>query len=161
MNKLVFGILLLFSLTGLAKDIGYYPSADPIQQLNESTVKARNEGKYILIISGGDWCRWCHVLDDYLNSNEEIYNKLTNSFILMKVYFGEENYNEAFFAQLPEANGAPHFWVLNANKEILLSQNAGVFEKGRNGYSDEVFTLFIDAIEEFKSKKQRQLDNSD
>ena len=154
MKKLIFITLFLFSLNGLAQDIGYDPSADPFEQLAESALQAKNEGKYILIISGGDWCHWCHVLDKYLDSNEEIYQKLTNSFVIMKVYFGDENYNEKFFSKLPESNVAPHFWVLNSNKEILLSQYASVFEKGRSGYSDEVFVMFIDAIEKFKSSRQ-------
>jgi thioredoxin-related protein len=152
MQKLVFLALFLFSLTTIASDLGYDPSADTLKQLNES---AKNEGKYILVISGGDWCRWCHVLEDYLNSNEEIYKKLTDSFVLMKVYSGYDSPNKAFFSQLPESNVAPHFWILNSNKEILLSQYTHVFEKGRSSYSDEVFTLFIDSIEKYKSNNQR------
>lgn len=159
MKRLVFSILLLYSLNGFARDIGYDPSADPFMQLHESAIKAKDEGKYILVISGGDWCRWCHVLDDYLKSNEVVYEKLTNTFVPMKVYFGEENYNETFFSKLPTSNVAPHFWILNSDKEVLLSQNVFVFEKGRNSYDDEVFITFIDAIEEHKSKRLRSPEN--
>ncbi|WP_413663582.1 thioredoxin family protein [Microbulbifer sp. EKSA008] len=152
MKKLAFFCFLLFSCSCIAKDIGYDPLADPFQQIDESAIQAKKENKYILVISGGDWCRWCHVLDDYLSSNKKIYNDLKNSFVLMKVYLGDKNYNDEFFSQLPESKGAPHFWVLNANKEVLLSQNTSVFEKGRNSYDDEVFTKFINLIEEHKSK---------
>ena len=38
---------------------------------------------------------------------------ITNdTFVVMKVCVGDENYNELFFSQLPQARGAPHFWII-------------------------------------------------
>jgi hypothetical protein len=155
MNKFAWFWLLILTVFSLkAQDIGYDPSKDPFLQLEESIAVARDQGKYVLVISGGDWCRWCHVLDNYLNENEAINNKLTETFVVMKVYWGEENSNEAFFSKLPRSNVAPHFWIINSDREVLLSQYAHVFEKGKKTYSDEIFIQFIDAIETFKSKKE-------
>lgn len=101
LNKLLLFCVLIVSFSCGAKDIGYDPKADPFHQLEESAKIAKAEHKYILVVSGGDWCRWCHVLDDYLNTNKPIYDNLRNSFVFMKVYLGDKNYNDEFFSQLP------------------------------------------------------------
>jgi hypothetical protein len=150
--------LALFSLSCMAKNIGYDSSKDPFVQLEEAAQLAKKENKLVLIISGGDWCRWCHVLDDYLNSNKNIYEDLKETFVIMKVYLGDENYNEEFFSQLPEAIGAPHFWVASSEMKIIHSQETSVFEQGRNSYSASSFNKFIKYFNKYKSNNVRKID---
>jgi len=61
-----------------------------------------------------------------------------------KVYVGGENKNTAFFARLPEAAGAPHFWVVSATGEVLASQNTLPLEDGAKSYDPKAFLAFID-----------------
>lgn len=129
--------------TAEAAKLGYDPAADAFGQYHEAIATAEAQGKLVLIIAGGDWCRWCYVLDRFLSRNDEVRAQLEDAFIVMKVYVGDENYNEDFFAQLPRAYGAPHFWIVSPDRVVLASQSTGALERGRNGYDKAAFLDFI------------------
>ena len=95
------------------KDIGYDPRANAFEQLDSAVAKAAAEDKLVLLISGGDWCIWCHYLAAFLERENALDAALHEVFVVQKVYVGDENMNKEFFARLPKAAGAPHFWVLS------------------------------------------------
>lgn len=137
-------LLLCIAQSGLAEDLGYDPSADPFEQYHAAIARAQREHKLVLVIAGGDWCRWCHVLERFVANDTEVEARLHETFVVMKVYVGFENYNELFFSQLPPAKGAPHFWIISPDKEVLASQSTGGFEAGKRGYDKQAFLRFID-----------------
>ena len=136
--------LLLLSSLSCAADLGYDPQADPFEQYQEAVSQAAAANKLVLIVAGGDWCRWCHVLNRFVSSNEDVAAKLDDTFVVMKVYVGPGNFNEMFFSQLPQAYGAPHFWIVSPEREVLASQSTAKLEKGRSTYDKASFLAFID-----------------
>jgi Protein of unknown function, DUF255 len=128
----------------LAATLGYDPQADPFEQYHDAIARARSDNKLVLVIAGGDWCRWCHVLNSFVKRNADVERGLEETFVVIKVYVGDENYNEDFFSQLPQARGAPHFWIISPDRDVLSSQSTGAFEHGRNGYDKGEFLAFID-----------------
>ena len=126
-----------------AANLGYDPQADPFEQYHDAIAAAKAEGKLVLVIAGGDWCRWCHVLNKFVKSNDDVRERLDDAFVVMKVYIGDENYNEMFFSQLPAARGAPHFWIVSPDKQVLASQSTGAFERDKKGYDKGEFLDFI------------------
>jgi hypothetical protein len=130
--------------TARAADIGYDPQADALQQLDSAVAAAAADGKLVLLVSGGDWCVWCHYLAAFLEREHAIDGALHQVFVVAKVYVGDENPNREFFARLPEAAGAPHFWVLSGKGEVLASQNTLALEDGDKSYDRAAFTAFID-----------------
>lgn len=127
-----------------AASLGYDPQADPFDQYHEAIERARTDGKLVLIIAGGDWCSWCHRLDRFIERNGEVRRALDETFVTIKVYVGDENYNELFFSQLPPARGAPHFWIVSPQRDVLASQSTGVLEQGKRGYDKQAFLSFIE-----------------
>jgi hypothetical protein len=127
----VLSVLLLLGACGRAHDLGYDPFADPFQQLEDATIRARADGKHILIVAGGDWCRSCHVLDDFLKENTDVTQLLDETFVLVKVYIGQEAPERPFFSRLPEVVAVPHFWVLSTDGTPLASLNVGGMETMR------------------------------
>jgi thiol:disulfide interchange protein len=126
------------------KDIGYDPHANAFEQLDSAVAKAAAEDKLLLLISGGDWCIWCHYLAAFLERETAIDEALHDVFVVQKVYVGDENMNKEFFAVLPQAAGAPHFWVLSQKGELLASQNTLPLEDGDKSYDRAKFSAFID-----------------
>lgn len=126
------------------EDLGYDPKADPFEQYHEAIALAEQQNKLVLVIAGGDWCRWCHVLDRFVSNDAEVHARLEETFVVMKVYVGFDNYNDLFFSQLPEAKGAPHFWIISPDKQVLSSQPTGSLEANKKGYDKEAFLRFID-----------------
>ncbi|MDH5633940.1 MAG: thioredoxin family protein [Gammaproteobacteria bacterium] len=125
-----------------AGDIGYDHKADPFQQLNLATRQAQDEKKLVLVISGGDWCKWCHILSDYLKKDAALMARLKEVFVISKIYIGPKNPNQQFFSQLPQLPGVPGFWVLSATGEVLAAKNTGELESG-DSYSRKLFLEFI------------------
>ena len=132
------------------KGLGYDPKADPFVQYHEAVAQAQAQNKLVLIIAGGDWCHWCHALNKFVHHNDDVETALNDTFVVMKVYVGDENYNEFFFSQLPQARGAPHFWIIAPDRNVLSSQSTSSFER-KGGYDKHEFLEFID-----RWKKQRQ-----
>ena len=65
----------------------YDPSRNPANDLELAVSRATAEDKRILIQVGGDWCFWCHILDEYIKSEKEISVALDRDFLILKVNF--------------------------------------------------------------------------
>lgn len=126
------------------KDIGYDPLANAFEQLDAAVATAAAENKLVLLISGGDWCSWCHYLAAFLERERPLDVALHEVFVVQKVYVGDENMNEEFFARLPKAAGAPHFWVLSSTDEVLASQDTLPLEDGAKSYDRSKFKAFVE-----------------
>ena len=137
--------LISIASTGVAQsDIGYDPDADPSALLHAAEGQAAADGKFVLVVAGGDWCIWCHYLHAFLDDNADIDRALEDTFVVVKAYYGDNADNSAFFAKLPKAAGYPHFWVLDSDGEVLVSQNTLPLEDGDKSYDREHFLDFID-----------------
>jgi thioredoxin-related protein len=126
------------------KDIGYDARANAFEQLDAAVAKAAADDKLLLLISGGDWCIWCHYLAAFLEREKALDTALHDVFVVQKVYVGSENMNAEFFARLPKAAGAPHFWVLSRTGELLASQDTLPLEDGDKSYDRGKFSAFVD-----------------
>jgi hypothetical protein len=142
MATLVAALMIAWSAS--AATLGYDPQADPFDQYHDAIERARKDHKLVLVVAGGDWCRWCHVLNSFVTRNADVERGLEETFVVVKVYVGDENYNQDFFSQLPQARGAPHFWIVSPDRHVLSSQSTGAFEHGSNGYDKSEFLAFID-----------------
>jgi len=126
------------------KDIGYDAKANAFAIREAAVAQAAAEDKLVLLISGGDWCIWCHYLAAFLDRETDLDTSLHDVFVVAKVYVGDENQNQDFFATLPKAAGAPHFWVLSSSGELLASQDTLPLEDGAKSYDRDKFRAFID-----------------
>jgi thiol:disulfide interchange protein len=134
------------------KDIGYDPRADAFAQLDSAVAAAKAEDKLVLLVSGGDWCIWCHYLAEFLERQPALDEAMHAVFVVQKVYVGEDNLNKEFFARLPKAAGAPHFWVLSASGELLASQDTLPFEDGNKSYDAKKLMAFVEQWREHSSR---------
>jgi thioredoxin-related protein len=109
----------------------YSATSDAESDLNYAVSLATQQNKRILMLVGGDWCIWCRSFDKFINTTKpEIGEYLHDNFVLLKVYYGRENYNQKFFSGFPKIIATPHFFVLESNGTTLLSQGSAEFEKG-------------------------------
>ena len=118
------------------------PLRDPAKDVKEAVEEAKRTNKRIILDVGGDWCIWCHRLDAFIESNNEIKTFLNKNFIVVKINFSKENNNEKFLSKYPEIQGYPHFFVLEKDGKLLHSQNTGELEQDK-GYSYEKMMAFL------------------
>lgn len=141
-------LLLIFSisLSSQTKDVErtnkFDPNKNPFEDLKIATQLATETNKRIILDVGGEWCIWCHRLDDFIDSNENIKQIITEKFIVVKVNYSKENKNEKFLSKYPQIDGYPHFFVLEKDGKLLHSQNTGLLEKDKD-YDPEKFMAFL------------------
>ena len=134
--------VLCFSHAGRAET--FDPKRDPAKDLDAGVVQARQTHKKILLDVGGEWCIWCHRLDDFIAGEQTLHQYMAEHYVVIKVNFSEENPNKTFLSRFPAIDGYPHLFVLDQDGKLLHSQSTGAFESGK-GYSAA-------AIEEFLRK---------
>lgn len=125
-----------------ALSASFDPARDPVADLETAKVEAKRGGKRILLDVGGEWCSWCHILDDFIAGDSEIRRFRDANYVWVKVNYSEENENQAFLSQFPEIKGYPHLFVLDNDGKLLHSQFTGELEKGK-GYDRGKFFDFL------------------
>lgn len=121
----------------------YDDQRDPFKDAVAAIKLAKDSNRNVLIEIGGNWCTWCHKMDDFLAKNPDIYQELHNKFVLLKINVSDSNENEAFMKALPPVLGYPHMYVSNSSGKMLLSKDTGEFlEQGQ--YSREAWLSFIE-----------------
>ena len=110
----------------------YNETADPAADVQRAIEEA--DGRHILLEVGGDWCVWCKILDKYLEDNTDVREAFGESFMIVKINFSREHPNTEFLGGFPEAEGYPHFYVLDSDGGLLASQGTAELEEGK-GYN--------------------------
>ncbi|MEM7336870.1 MAG: thioredoxin family protein, partial [Chloroflexota bacterium] len=95
----------------------YDPERDPTADIDTAVTRAQAENKNIMLIVGGEWCPWCHILEDYLETNQTVADLVLDNYLIVKINVSLENENVAFMETLPEVAGYPHLFVLDQSGE--------------------------------------------
>lgn len=120
----------------------YDPKRNAFQDGRDAIKLAKETNRRILIEVGGDWCKWCHILDRFLNKNPDIKKQLHQTFVFLKVNVSDENYNDEFLKVFPQPLGYPHMYVTERNGNLLLSKDTADFFINRK-YSVKKFKSFF------------------
>ena len=136
---LVVALLLAVPYTPVKK---YDPDRNADKDIKDAIVEAQRTGKRILLEVGGDWCHWCHIMDDYFDKNPKLTAARDNNFITVKINFSPQNENEKVLSKYPKIPGYPHLIVLDTNGMLLQSQNTSELEQGQS-YNLQKFTDFL------------------
>ncbi|REL31052.1 thioredoxin family protein [Thalassotalea euphylliae] len=153
--KYVIATLLMVSILGFSGAVAaqekselplyskvYDDKRDPFKDAVAAIKLAKASNRNVLIEIGGNWCTWCHKMDAFLEKNPDIYNKLHQEFVILKVNVSDSNENEAFMKGLPPVLGYPHMYVSTAAGKMVLSKDtAELQEDGK--YSRENWLSFI------------------
>ncbi|HEX2997709.1 MAG TPA: thioredoxin family protein [Anaerolineales bacterium] len=122
----------------------YDPTRNPTEDLKQAVAIAQNENKRIILELGGDWCIWCKHMDDFYAAHSDLLQFRAEHYVLVKVNVSEENMNETFLSQFPEAAGYPHIYILDRDGTLLHSQNTAELEDGADSYVLDVFMAFLE-----------------
>jgi thiol:disulfide interchange protein len=108
------------------------PSRNARKDIADAVAKAQKTHQRILLDIGGEWCIWCHRLDDYFAQNAELDKLREANFIWLKINFSPENENRELLSAYPKIPGYPHIFVLDENGHLLHSQNTGELEADKS-----------------------------
>jgi thiol:disulfide interchange protein len=121
---------------------GYDPARDAFSDGRNAIQLAASTNRKVLIEVGGDWCAWCHVLDQFLQSNQDVQQQLHDTFVMLKVNVSDSNDNAEFLKAFPKPLGYPHMYITDNSGKILWSQDTAEFlQQGK--YSRQRMLAFI------------------
>jgi len=120
----------------------YDPERDPFIDGKAAIELATKTQRRILIEVGGDWCKWCHILDAFIKSDPQIENALHSTFVVLKVNVSDVNLNEKFLSAFPKTLGYPHMYVAESDGHVIHSQDTAEFLVNKK-YSKQQFIRFL------------------
>jgi hypothetical protein len=119
------------------------PQRNPFDDVNAALEQARRERKNVLLDLGGDWCIWCHRLEEFIATHPELAELRANHYVTVRIFISDSDAtNMDFLEQLPSFAGIPHLYVYNARGELLCSQPTEPFEVGES-YDFEKIHAFL------------------
>ena len=126
-----------------AYSVIYDPARDPFADGHAAIKLAKQTNRRVLIELGGDWCKWCHVMDRFFEDNPDIKARLHETFVMLKINVSDANGNEKFLASFPKPLGYPHMYIAEKNGNLLKSKDTADFLVNGH-YSREAFLAFFD-----------------
>ena len=144
---ILFGITLLVTASAAAQSAHmpvtkYDPKRDAARDIDEAVAEAKRTNRRILLEVGGEWCSWCHILDEFFDAHPDLTALRDKNFVTVKINFSDENPNKEVLARYGPINGYPHIFVLDSDGKFLHSQGTGVLESGRS-YDMEKMNNFL------------------
>ncbi len=130
----------------------YDESFNPLEQIDQTLVKAKTEGKFVVCQVGGNWCPWCLRFADFAAKDTAVSKVIDDNFVLIHVNYnprkseGEAKAQQA--AQMmkrlgnPSRFGYPVFVVLDHEGKVIHTQDSSFLEEGQ-GYSQEKVLRFF------------------
>lgn len=119
------------------------PARDGAADIAAAVTEANRTGKRVLMDVGGEWCIWCHRMDEFFDEHASLRRLRDANFVMVKVNFSEENKNEALIASYGTVAGYPHIFVLESDGKLLHSQDTGLLEDGKKSYNLGKYTAFL------------------
>jgi thiol:disulfide interchange protein len=121
---------------------GYDPERNPFDDSRAALALAKSTDRLVMIEVGGGWCRWCLVLDNFMQKNTVVRKRLHENFVLLKVNVSDANENAEFFAGMPRTNGYPHVFISRSDGGLIGSTDiTRLVVKGN--YDEQRFLAFL------------------
>ncbi len=120
-----------------SKDI-YSVNADAEAEISAALRQAKVEGKHVMLMFGGNWCRWCRMYEKFRLENARVDSASNANYVFLHVNYSKENKNSTVLESydFPQRFGFPVFVVLNADGKRIHTQNSAYLEEGE-GYSEK------------------------
>lgn len=161
MYKLIALLTILFSPVGAAATESaqenlkkvYDETIDPLVQLDNAIASASQSRQYVLCQLGGNWCKWCLRLAQFVSQDEEISKLIKDNYKFIHVNYNPRirNRNSAVQAKTdkllkrlgnPGRFGYPVLIVLDGKGRVLHIQDSSFLEEG-DSYSRNKVLRFL------------------
>ena len=121
----------------------YDPARDAAADINAAMAEAARTHRHVLLEVGGEWCIWCHYMDDFFAAHPELTMLREQNYVMVKINYSEENENQEVLSRYPKITGYPHIFILDAHGKLLHSENTAELEQG-SSYNLKKFLSFLE-----------------
>ncbi len=118
------------------------PARDAAKDIKDAVAEAKRTNRKVYVDVGGEWCIWCHRLDNFYETNKDLQKYFYRHYVFVKVNFSKENRNEEVLSKYPKIEGYPHVFILDKHGKLVKSKNTGELEEGK-GYNHDKVMEFL------------------
>jgi len=132
---------------GRGPDI-YDTEADGEQDIARALHAAKAGHKHVLLQLGANWCIWCRRLHQTFEENAEIAALLKQRFVVVAVDVNRRDGKKRNIAVNerygnPVQHGLPVLLVLDADGRLLVTQETGALEEGKDAHDPAKILAFL------------------
>lgn len=142
-------LLIVISSSAFSQDTTkfnlYHPDDNAKVGIASAVKEAKQKGKHVLIVIGGNWCIWCARFNDFVTKDKSLDSTVNSNYIVYHLNYSKENKNESLLAKYgyPQRFGFPVFLVLNEKGELIHTQTSWYLEDGKKSYDKEKTEAFL------------------
>lgn len=114
------------------------PKRDAAADIQAAIVEAQKTGKRIILDIGGDWCQYCHQMDQLFQDHPDLLQLREKNFITVLIFYSSDNKNEKVLSRYSKVLGIPHFFVLETDGTLLHSQHLTEMRTNGNYNADKM-----------------------
>lgn len=110
----------------------YDEKADAEKQVAGALEVAKREKTRVLLMFGGNWCGWCHLLHDVFEKDEAVAEVLRNEYELVMIDTAAPNAEGVIerYQAIPKGAGVPFLTILDEDGKLVANQATGPLEVG-------------------------------
>ena len=129
----------------------YDETLNPLEQLDGALLKAKNEGKFVMVQLGGNWCPWCLLLADYVANDSVVNKKMNENYVYIHVNYhprkskiANPELTNSMLKRVgnPVRFGFPVLIVLDEQGAVVHIQDTALLEEGK-GYNQKKVLDFL------------------
>jgi len=94
----------------------------PQRDIQAAIAEAQKTDKRIILDIGGDWCQYCHEMDQFFQDHPDVFQLREKNFITVLIFYSSDNKNEKALSHYSKVLGIPHFFGLEKDGSLLHSQ---------------------------------------
>jgi len=146
LGVLLFSLVLCYETFAQDDNIKLYtPGENAEQKIAEAISKARKEGKYVLIMVGGNWCDWCSTFHNFVAKDPKIDSIIRSAYVVYQLNVSKEDFNAKLLAKYgyPQRFGCPVFLVLDGVGNRIHTQDSSYLEDGKHSYDRDKVISFL------------------
>lgn len=110
------------------RTVSYDPKVDAQMEIERAKLEAQRTNRKVLLIAGGDWCGWCHVLDQTFEGSPVLRELRDRGFVVVHVNVSDENQNACAMRGYPAPSGYPFLYVVDADGKLMATSDAADWE---------------------------------
>lgn len=132
-SQIVFALLLASSFAwraGAATDRKpiYPEDGNGMARVERAMTEAERNHKRVLLVTGGNWCGWCHLLHEVLAENDTLRPLLHENYVVVMI---ESQADKTVLGKWEiQPQGVPYLTVLDPAGNKLTDQETGALEEG-------------------------------
>jgi hypothetical protein len=129
--------------TPYVQNLTYNPKDDAELQIERAKIEAQRVKKKLLLITGGEWCGWCRVLDQTFQRNPTIKDLRDKNFVVVYVDVTAGNNQECALNTYPNPPSFPFLYVLDETGKLLGTEDTRDWESS-DGYDPRRIEVFLE-----------------